>query len=159
MNKKFANDLKVGEIGEQVVVNYLQKEEHVIQIIDVRDDKKFQVDDIDYLVYTDNFIIFPIEVKTDTMAHRTGNIAYEVYSNKHYRTKGCLEKTKAKFVYYYLTETKTLYNINVQKLREYVHNNYDESQLRNMGDYALGYLIKIKELVNKNIMKEIGDSE
>lgn len=151
----FVKDLKIGEIGEKVVLQYLEKEKHIIQVVDVRDDKKFQVDDIDFLVYTDKHVIFPIEVKSDTMAHRTGNIAYEVYSNKHYCTKGCLEKTKAKFVYYYLTETEILYNIDVQKLRNYVHTNFSENQLRNMGDCARGYLIKIKDLLEYGIIKQI----
>ena len=153
---EFLIDLKTGEIGESVVLKFLQKESNVEDVIDVRDNKLFQKYDVDFLVYTDRSIIVPIEVKSDTMAHRTGNIAYEVLSNKHYNTKGCFEKTRARYIYYYLTKTKQLYQIDVIKLRSHVENNYkNNKKLIPMGDNALGYLIKINELLKCNIMKEL----
>lgn len=153
---EFLIDLKTGEIGENVVLKILQKESNVEDVIDVRDNKLFQKYDVDFLVYTDRSIIVPIEVKSDTMAHRTKNIAYEVLSNKHYNTKGCFEKTRARYIYYYLTKTKQLYQIDVIKLRSHVKNNYkNNKKLIPMGDNALGYLIKINELLNCNIMKEL----
>ena len=153
---EFLIDLKTGEIGESVVMKFLQNESNVEDVIDVRNDKVFQKYDVDFLVYTDRSIIVPIEVKSDTMAHRTGNIAYEVLSNKHYNTKGCFEKTRARYIYYYLTKTKQLYQIDVKKLRLYVEVNYkNKKKLIAMGDNALGYLIKIKELLTNNVMKEV----
>lgn len=153
---EFLIDLKTGEIGESAVLKFLQNESNVEDVIDVRNDKVFQKYDIDFLVYTDRSIIVPIEVKSDTMAHRTGNIAYEVLSNKHYNTKGCFEKTRARYIYYYLTKTKQLYQIDVKKLRNHVKNYYaNKRKLIPMGDNALGYLIKINELLENNVMKDV----
>ena len=151
----FKLDLKVGEHGETVVLEYLKQMEFVESVEDVRSIKLFQEHDIDFLVYTKQAVIFPVEVKTDTMAHRTGNIAYEVYSNKHYETKGCFEKTKAKYIYYYLVATKHLYQIDVQALRRHIQSFYKGKRLIPMGDFAEGYLVRISELEAHNIAKEL----
>ena len=152
----FKKDLKTGELGEDVVVEYLTSLPTIAFVKDVRYEPNFQTHDIDYIVCTTKSQIIPIEVKTDTMAHRTGNIAYEVFSNKHYGTQGCLEKTKAKTVYYFLIHTKELYEIDVLKLRKHVAENYKgKKRLIAMGDNAEGYLIKIKELLEKGITKKV----
>lgn len=156
----FKLDLKTGEQGEEVVFRYLQTLDTVELVEDVRKEAMFQKHDIDFLVYTKQAVIFPIEVKSDTMAHRTGNIAYEVYSNKHYGTQGCFEKTKAKYIYYYLVATKQLYKIDVQALREYVSEYFTGKPLISMGDFAEGHLLKIRELEARSIMTnlQIGDA-
>ena len=151
----FKRDLKTGERGEEIVVKYLESLDDVEFIQDVRDVKGYQIHDIDFVVYTKKSKVIPIEVKSDTMAHRTGNIAYEVFSHKRLGTKGCLEKTKAKTVYYYLICTGELYSIDVKKLRDHVHINYKDKRLIAMGDNAEGYLIKIKELLEKQIAEKI----
>lgn len=152
----FYKDLKTGEIGESVVLETLIKINGVEDILDVRDIKEWQQMDVDFLVFTNNNILIPIEVKTDNLAHSTGNIAYEVLSNKHYNTKGCFEKTRAKYIYYYLTNTEKLYQIDVKRLRSHVKANYKgKKKMIAMGDNAEGYLIKINELIKNGVMKEV----
>lgn len=152
----FKKDLEIGVIGEEVVLKFLENMPTIDEVIDVRNEKKWQQFDVDFLAYTDKNVIVPIEVKSDNLAHVTGNIAYEVLSNKHYNTKGCFEKTRARYIYYFLTKTKQLYQIDVKKLRNHVNDCYtNKKKLIPMGDNALGYLIKIKELISENIMKEL----
>ena len=88
-----------------------------------------------------------IEVKTDTQAHLSKNIVYEYTSNKHYGTEGCFEKTKCDVMFYYLSGVDKLYYINMYNLREYIKNEKDNLRKIEMGDYALGYLLRMKKNV------------
>lgn len=156
MGKKFYLDMKLGEKGEDVVVRYLYSLPDTEFVLDVRYLRGYQAHDIDFVLYTKKKKVIPIEVKTDTMAHITGNIAYEVFSHKDWGTEGCLEKTKAKFVFYYLAHSGELLYINVKRLREHVNVNYkDKKPMVEMGDNAAGYLIKINELISNRIAKKI----
>lgn len=147
----FMKDIDTGEIGELATFRYLNTLSIIKAVQDVRNIKAYQELDVDYVAVTQKNRLILVEVKSDRLAHRTGNIAYEVYSSKNLKTKGCLEKTKAHRIFYYLIATDELYSINTKALREYVHKNFSEKDLRNMGDAALGYLIKIKDLVANRI--------
>lgn len=156
MGKKFYQDMKLGKKGEDVVVRYLYSLPDTDFVMDARYLRGYQAHDVDFVLFTKKKKVIPIEVKTDTMAHLTGNIAYEVFSHKDWGTEGCLEKTKAKFVFYYLVHSDELIYINVKRLREYVARNYkDKVAMKAMGDNAAGYLIKINELISNRIAKKI----
>ena len=100
----FVKDLKVGEIGEKVVREYLERLGYKVE--NVTNIKEYQNKDIDFIVKKEGFKTeLPIEIKTDTLAHKTGNLAYEFYSNKYIKSKGCFEKTQAKYIFYYLSKT------------------------------------------------------
>lgn len=154
MDSKFSNDLNTGKIGEKKVYKYLSHNKKIKHIEDVTENKEYQNMDVDFICYNEDDKKCFIEVKTDTIAHKSGNIAYEIISNKHYGTIGCFEKTKAHIIFYYLLKTDELYIIKTKKLREYVNRKYkNRGKEIYMGDYALGYLIPIKDLLelNKNI--------
>lgn len=148
---KFQQDLRTGSIGEESVLQFLKVSKSTKNIMDVRYDKFFQELDVDFIQETHNNEFRKIEVKTDTMAHITGNLAYEHTSNKYYNTIGCFEKTKADYIFYYLTENKNLYILHTETLRSYIHTNKNRFREVNMGDNALGYLVKLEELVNNKI--------
>ena len=152
---KFQKDLNTGSIGEDIIFDFLQTRKMTKYVLDVRNDKFFQDIDIDFIQETINNNIIKIEVKTDTMAHRTGNLAYEHTSNKYYNTIGCFEKTKSDYIFYYLTETNELYILSTIKLRNYVNSNKDNLREVRMGDNALGYLIKLNELIKYNIGSKV----
>lgn len=155
MESNFLNDLNTGEIGEEKVYEYLSLNKSVKRIEDVRKDKDYQCIDVDFVCYDENNKKCLIEVKTDRKAHNTGNIVYEIISNKYYNTVGCFEKTKADKIFYYLLNTDELYIINVKKLRIYVNKKYkNKNKERIMGDCAIGYLIPIKDLIDNNIMNK-----
>lgn len=153
----FKIDLKVGKIGEEKCLNFLNENEKVYETVDVRNDKFWQMHDVDFIATLKNGEIIKIEVKTDTLAHITGNIAYEHTSNKYNKSMGCFKKTKADFIFYYLSQTDELYQINMEMLRQYV----DEHEFKdvNMGDMALGYLINIKILKENEIMGLISNNK
>lgn len=144
----FSESLKEGESGEHVVWNILQKSPKVRSIVDVRMDKEFQSQDIDFLIENIDRQFTAIEVKTDFKAHETGNIIYELSTSGHV---GCFEKTKAKYVYYYIPASKVVYMIDVIALRTYIHKVRPEE--RKMGDNATGFLLPIRDLINAKVIK------
>lgn len=143
-------ELHDGERGELVVWNLFIKSIGIRSVVDVRDDLRFRDEDVDFLVEDAKRQFTKIEVKTDSMAHRTGNFAYEVESSKTYHSKGCFEKTKADFIAYYVPGLSKVFLINVGLLRDYVHGSH--LRLVEMGDNALGHLIPFSELENREII-------
>lgn len=141
----FHKDNIVGQNGEYIIYNYLSNHSSTINLIDISKDKWFQQFDIDFLQVTNNGIN-KIEVKTDRLADKTGNMVYEIYSDKRFYTLGCFEKTEADYIFYYLINTNILYIFDTQELREWVEEHKDKLRLTNMGDYALGYIIPLNDL-------------
>lgn len=142
----FNSDIQIGDKGENIIYNYLWKHKSTLKIVDVSKDKWFQQFDIDFLQITNNGIINKIEVKTDRIADRTGNMVYEIYSDRRTYTKGCFEKTEADYIFYYLINTNILYIFSTQELREWILEHQHNLKLVEMGDYALGYIIKLNDL-------------
>ena len=146
-------DLRRGAEGERVVIDVLLHNPNIKTFLDVRDDKKFQTFDVDFLIQLQDRQVRWVEVKTDFYAHISGNIPYEVISSSTYNTKGCFEKTKADLIFFYIHETGELYQIAVEMLRYYVKSS--NLPLVKMGDNAKGHLISIEDLVSRGIMTEV----
>ena len=146
----FNESLKEGESGEHVVWNLIQNMQKVRSVVDVRHDKKFQSQDIDFLVENTERQFTSIEVKTDFQAHTTGNIAYELSSCGNL---GCFEKTQAQYIFYYVPADKKVYMIDVVAMRTYIHKVRPEE--RRMGDNATGFLIPIKDLIKARVIKKV----
>lgn len=146
----FHKDNIVGQNGEYIIYNYLSNHSSTINLIDVSKDKWFQQFDIDFIQVT-NDEINKIEVKTDRIADKTGNMVYEVYSDKRFYTLGCFEKTEADYIFYYLINTNILYIFDTQELREWVLEHQHNLKLVEMGDFALGYIIKLNDLKDISI--------
>jgi hypothetical protein len=143
----FQQGLKNGGYGEHAVWNMFNKMPKVRSVVDVREDKLFQASDIDFLVETIDRQFSAIEVKTDYKAHETGNIVYEVTTGGQI---GCFEKTKAKYIAYFVPKSETVYLIGTRNFRQYVHN--QELEPKRMGDDATGYLFSIEELIKNKII-------
>lgn len=151
MRDKFEKDLTTGEIGENVIFELLNKSEKIASIIDTRKDNFFQNLDIDFLTQYKNGKVIKLEIKTDTLAHKTGNIVYELKSSKN--SIGCFEKSKADYFIYYLTGNGEIYMFKPSKVKEYAVKN--KLEVRKMGDYACGYVIPIKYLLRDKIICRI----
>lgn len=148
---KFDDDIQNGGIGEHVVWNFLVNNDNVSSVIDVRKIKRFQENDVDFLVTAaDKETMKYIEVKTDFKADLTGNLVYELTTSGNV---GCFEKTKADYIYYYLPNSQTLYVINAIKLRAFVKSKGYE--LVKMGDSAEGYLVPISDLLQSGVIIKI----
>ena len=146
----FHKDNIVGQNGEYIIYNYLSNHSSTINLIDVSKNKWFQQFDIDFIQITKDEIN-KIEVKTDRIADKTGNMVYEIYSDKRFYTLGCFEKTEADYIFYYLINTNILYIFDTQELREWVLEHQHNLKLVEMGDFALGYIIKLNDLKDISI--------
>lgn len=144
---KMENDLQRGSLGECIAWDILIKSPKTRSVVDVRDDKKFQQYDVDFLWENSNRQFVWIEVKTDYKAHETGNIVYEVSTSGNI---GCFEKTCAKYIMYYVVGNATMYYVNCERLKTYVK----EHPLKEyrMGDNAIGYLIPISDLLDTDVI-------
>lgn len=143
----FSESLKTGERGEHAVWNLFIKQPWVRNVIDVRNDKDFQEQDIDFLIEDTKRQFTPIEVKTDYVAHKSGKIAYELTTSGNI---GCFEKTKARYIVYFIPESETAHVINVIRLRTYIQN--ERPTEVQMGDAATGFLLPIDKLIQEKVI-------
>ena len=146
----FAEDLSFGREGEAVVRNLLESSGNFDYVIDCSNDKYFQQKDIDVLALVNDGHIAKYEVKTDRKAHETGNIAFEIKTNGNI---GCLAKTEADFVMYYIEGNDRVYCFNAEQMRRYLR--AKRFKLYRMGDNAEGYLLNINQLLRDRQLKRI----
>ena len=151
----FHKDNIVGQNGENIIYDYLMNHPSTDSVINVSNDTWFQQFDIDFIQVDGNGGVNKIEVKTDRLADKTGNMVYEYWSDRRTFSVGCFEKTQADYIFYYLINTKVLYIFNTQKLREWVHKRKDKLWQTCMGDFALGYVIPLNELKDIYIKEKL----
>ena len=151
----FHSDNEIGNKGENTIFNFLSTYPSTTAIIDVTKDEWFQQFDIDFIWQDAEYNIFKIEVKTDTLADKTGNMVYEIWSDKRTYSKGCFEKTEADYIFYYLINSRTLYVFNTKELREWVRLHASGLKYADMGDYALGYIIPLNDLKDIYIKEKL----
>lgn len=145
--KEFSESIRYGEFGEHAIWNLLNKMKRTRSVVDVRKDKNFQEQDIDFLVEDLDRQFTPVEVKTDYKAQETGNLVYELSTSGNI---GCFEKTQARYIIYYLPRIETAYFVEVSKLREFVK--ATKPKVVKMGDYSKGYLLSIKDLADSKVI-------
>ena len=121
----FNSDIQVGNKGENIIYDYLMNHPSTDSVVNVSNDTWFQQFDIDFIQVDGNGGVNKIEVKTDRLADKTGNMVYEYWSDRRTFSVGCFEKTQADYIFYYLINTKVLYIFNTQELREWVHKRKD----------------------------------
>ena len=149
----FEKSLRQGCLGELLVREHLESQNWGRSIVDLRKDRQSQENDVDFLIENLTRQFVKLEVKTDFVGHKTGNIAYELTTSGNI---GCFEKTKADWIAYLLAESRDLFILDVNKLKQFAKSG--KYQIVNMGDYAKGYLIPIKDLrYNGVIIKEYKD--
>lgn len=123
-NKKniyeFKKSLNVGNMGEEKIKDFLLSLNHVDKIESVQNIKKYQDEDIDFIITFKNNEKCTVEVKTDT--YKSGNLYYETVSCVEKNTLGCLEKTKADYIFYYFCEYDRLYILKTKPFRQWVKN-------------------------------------
>lgn len=143
----FADSLSMASIGEYAVWTYLNQLTSVKSLWDVREDYRFQLMDVDFLVMDAKRQVLWLEVKTDYHSQDTGNFVYEVSTSGNI---GCFEKTKADTIAYYVPYSRNLYFLNVLALRNYVKT-HELKKIR-MGDNAEGYLLDIGDLERTDVI-------
>ena len=155
MNNKvyeFNSSNKIGHQGEQFVKQWiLELHPNVASITDVSDDKIYQKQDIDFVIDFTNGKQATVEIKTDT--YKTGNMFFETVSNEEYRTKGCLMKTNANFLFYYFPnyQNGVLYIFKMKSFRKFVLDNishFRERKVTNTTHTSIGYIVPLSYIEN-----------
>lgn len=144
----FNDSILVGEKGEEKVKKFLECR---FPVIDLRDNKIYQEQDIDFMSDNENHYTF--EVKTDT--YTTGNMFLETTSAMEIDSTGWLYKTKADYVLYYFVNYARLVVLDRKRLLAWFNENKDNLQeyrklLKNTysgGYYTTeGYAIPVKKI-------------
>lgn len=146
----WAEDLETGKEGERIVRSLLQSSANVKNIIDCSNDKYFQEKDIDLMAEMYDGRVLKYEVKTDRIAHQTGNIAWEETTNGKI---GCLAKSEADCILYYLEGNGELFWFWTQEMRTFIKQS--NLKLIQMGGKNTGYLLSIAELIRKGKLKRL----
>ena len=151
----FNESINVGNRGEEIIKSYLENNPNIVSVIDVSKDKKYQDEDIDFIIKLESGEEIPIELKTDR--YTTGNIFYEYISNKEYNVEGCMIKSKAKCLFYYFINTKELYIIDFKSYREWVEKNYemfDKKEVKNTNKRKNGVTHSLGLLIPKSTLEK-----
>lgn len=138
----------IGDVGEKIIYKYLKKLPSVTQIKDVRDTKKFQELDIDFLVKLKDGRKVSIELKTDS--YESPNIFYETMSCIETGSLGCMLKTRATYLFYFFIKTGELYIFQRRSFNKWFNKNskrfkivFIKNRRYNGGIYtSKGHLIK-----------------
>lgn len=147
---KFENSLNVGYEGEEKVKNFLLSLNNVSNITSVQNIKKYQDDDIDFIVEFTNKTSATIEVKTDT--YKSGNLYYETKSCVEKNTIGCLEKTKADYIFYYFNKYDRLYILKTNLFRKWVR-----EEIKNFNLNPSNSKLNKKQVFNKRYSDNSND--
>ena len=151
----FNSDFQVGNKGENIIYDYLMNHPSTDSVVNVSNDTWFQQFDIDFIQVDGNGDVNKIEVKTDRLADKTGNMVYEYWSDRRTFSIGCFEKTQADYIFYYLINTKVLYIFNTQELRKWIYKRKDKLWQTCMGDFAIGYVIPLNDLKDIYIKEKL----
>lgn len=116
---QFQKSLKVGEVGEEAVKRIFTNLWPRYTLVDVRDNPEYQRKDIDFLYLSPMRFVGnkSIEVKTDTVMARTGNIYLECMDNCNTGRKGWFYASEADYLCYYDYHNDELYVIELAELR------------------------------------------
>jgi hypothetical protein len=136
----FESENRKGTIGEMRFIKYL--EDNNIDYIDVRSNKKYQKQDIDFIIGEKGF-----EVKTDYNVGKTGNIALELSIEREgYLIDGWWFKTKADNLIVVDGRSNKSYRVRVELLRELIkYHNFRRTSfpIRDCGQVTISTLLLI----------------
>lgn len=150
MTYEFEQQNGIGKQGELIVKSWLLQQGNISSLLDVSSNKKYQKDDIDIIVNTEDDDIITYEVKTDSFL--TGNLFFEIVSNTERNTPGCMLYTKADYILYFFIRNNNLYKLPTIPFREWVISNRDkfkEKSVNNKYYHSKGLLIPLSMIENK----------
>ena len=113
----FKDSLVIGTLGETHILDYLHKNPNIKDIVDVRNDALYRKMDVDFVAIMSSGQELKIEIKTDS--YKSGNIFYEWTSAVETDSIGCMQKTKADFLFYYFVNLDVLYILDMPAYRDW----------------------------------------
>lgn len=154
----FGDIKKYGHFGEDL---FLEKFSSSMNIVDVRENKSYQRDDIDFLVARENRKYLSVDVKVDTVALKTGNLAFEVVSHS---SSGWAMVTKADYIFIVLADEtnwvltpKVGYWLDMQAWRGYCADRANKKTINTVVSEGIVdllcpiTLLKEKEIIKKEV--------
>lgn len=156
--RNFLRDRNIGHAGEVRIKNHMAHYRNVTEVRDISTSKRGIADDIDFEIVYDDGHVSTLEVKTDLMAHETGNLVYEELSNNN---PGCFARTKADHIAYMLEATGETYILHPERFRSLIaeiKENKDKAaelgiRATRMGQGAYGYLIPIRSMLKTDVVE------
>lgn len=116
--------MELGQKGEQIVLDKIR--EISDGMYDTRDNlnaRKIGIDGLRYVKVRNIWNAEFFDIKTENYDK---TIFVETVSNIEANTPGCYMSTKADVFYHYLPKTKTIYAVNVRRMRELLKNKAEE---------------------------------
>ena len=144
------NDMSRANPFEEKLFDFAKQYHSNCKHSDVRELKKYQEKDIDFII-TESF---GIEAKIDFYPEE--NFFFEIISNENINSIGCCFKTKAKYLWYYFVKTNALYVIPVENLQNFLRGDVEQYKKKG-GDNAIGVVIPIKEFEKHVVITRVGD--
>lgn len=149
MQANFFNDLDRGKVGERVFSDIVADKGY--EIFDLSNDKTYQKKGVDFRIRNDLKEIL-IDVKTDYIMYRTGNIFLELQDGPRV---GWAKKTIADLIFYIDYNSNTVYVLEwnscaakIDELRKVAFNNQD-------GINMIGALLPVERLDELQIKYQI----
>lgn len=128
--------------------------EGVTSVEDVTKVKEYQNLDVDFLVTMGNSRKIMVEVKTDYLSWKTGNITWETKTSKNI---GCCAKSPCDRFFWCLTNESgkicRVLSIDARAIKSKIAKNERYLRLVRMGDNAEGYLLSIELIRNWNVIR------
>ena len=162
----FKEQLAIGKKGEQLVRSYYEsqgadgKSKFIVR--DAREEE--QKKGADFFIINNELGSRYIEVKTDTRAEDTGNVALEVqvvYEGT--KTIGCALKTFPDFLFYWIYPTNQLLYWNPEELVPYIidwliDDKYRIVDAENKNFFSRSLIVPIEDLLATNVVRTINVS-
>ena len=162
----FEEQLAIGKKGEQLVRSYYEsqgadgKSKFIVR--DAREEE--QKKGADFFIINNELGSRYIEVKTDTRAEDTGNVALEVqivYGDT--KTSGCALKTFPDFLFYWIYPTNQLLYWNPEELVPYIidwliDDKYRIVDAENKNFFSRSLIVPIEDLLATNVVRTINVS-
>tara|TARA_R100000152_G_scaffold20079_1_gene12991 strand:+ start:470 stop:991 length:522 start_codon:yes stop_codon:yes gene_type:complete len=162
----FEEQLAIGKKGEQLVRSYYEsqgadgKSKFIVR--DAREEE--QKKGADFFIINNELGSRYIEVKTDTRAEDTGNVALEVqivYGDT--KTIGCALKTFPDFLFYWIYPTNQLLYWNPEELVPYIidwliDDKYRIVDAENKNFFSRSLIVPIEDLLATNVVRTINVS-
>lgn len=153
--RKFQSDLKIGEIGEELVMRHFRNQGYTVK--DVSKDKNFYAKDVDFIYEVDGC---RFEVKTDRMFHKTGNLALEsdvFYSDGRTRESWLWTSEADWFCFVSPSRQGSFAVISSEVLRDLVKKGCCRYVMKNDGERILGlYLLPYDSLKSHFVIEKTG---
>ena len=162
----FEEQLAIGKKGEQLVKSYYEsqgadgKSKFIVRDARQEEQKK----GADFFIINNELGSRYIEVKTDTRAEDTGNVALEVqivYGDT--KTIGCALKTFPDFLFYWIYPTNQLLYWNPEELVPYIidwliDDKYRIVDAENKNFFSRSLIVPIEDLLATNVVRTINVS-